>query len=373
MENEEIVAALKDIFFHQRVLVTGGCGFIGSAVVRALYRHSPADIAILDKLTYSADIEALEEAYGVPRVQLHTFDLLEQSAVEELIATFCPTLILHLAAETHVDRSIDDPLQFVTSNITGTAVLLEAVRKYWRSLTHADQAPFRFVQISTDEVYGSIGEHEHFEVSSPYQPNSPYAASKAAADHLVRAWWKTYGIPVIFTHSCNNYGPYQYPEKLIPLMLWKGMQGEDFPVYGNGLQSREWVYVEDHAAALLLIGNRGTVGSVYHITSGEEIRNIDLVNELANELEKALQEMAPNRLIAKRTSKVVHVEDRPGHDIRYAMSGKPLHDALGWQKEISWKEGLARTVRWYLAHPSFFAKKRSQGYKGNRLGCQITN
>ena len=365
------VELLKDTFFHQRVLVTGGCGFIGSAVVRALYRSTQADIAILDKLTYSADIAALEEAYGNSRVSLYPLDLVQRQEVTELIAAFRPTLILHLAAETHVDRSIDEPLRFVESNVVGTAVLLEATRSYWRTLSEAERLCFRLVHISTDEVYGSIGEAGHVEVTSPYQPNSPYAASKGAADHLVRAWWKTYGIPVIFTHSCNNYGPYQYPEKLIPLMIWKGLQGEDFPIYGNGLQSRQWLYVEDHASALIRIGNQAAIGKTYHITSGIEIRNIDLVKQLADELHKLVVEPTGKTGITKQRSKMIHVQDRPGHDVRYAMSEIPLQADLGWRATTSWSEGLARTVRWYYEHPEFFEKKRQQGYKGSRLGCQI--
>jgi dTDP-glucose 4,6-dehydratase len=364
---------LKDTFFHQRVLVTGGCGFIGSAVVRALYRNTAADVAILDKLTYSADLDALEEAYGTSRVTLHAMDLLDRAAVSQLIVKFRPTLILHLAAETHVDRSIDEPMRFVEANVVGTATLLEATREYWRSLTGDEKTRFRLVQVSTDEVYGSIGENQHFEVTSAYQPNSPYAASKAAADHLVRAWPKTYGIPVIFTHSCNNYGPYQYPEKLIPLMIWKGMQGEDFPVYGSGLQSREWLYVEDHASALMLIGNQGEASKTYHITSGEEIRNVDLVRQLADELERVLSSKGSSDTLQAKKSKIIHVEDRPGHDARYSMSKLPLFQELGWSSAVPWNEGLRRTVGWYCEHPEFFAKKRQQGYKGNRLGCQITD
>jgi dTDP-glucose 4,6-dehydratase len=364
---------LKDTFFHQRVLVTGGCGFIGSAVVRALYRNTAADVAILDKLTYSADISALEEAYGANRVTLHTIDLSDRAAVWQLMTTFRPTLVLHLAAETHVDRSIDEPMRFVEANVIGTASLLEATREYWRSMTDDERTRFRVVQVSTDEVYGSIGGNQHFEVTSAYQPNSPYAASKAAADHLVRAWWKTYGIPVIFTHSCNNYGPYQYPEKLIPLMIWKGMQGEDFPIYGSGLQSREWLYVDDHASALILIGNQGEIGKTYHVTSGEEICNVDLVRQLADELKIVLSSTGSSGTLQATKSKIIHVEDRPGHDARYSMSKLPLFQELGWRSAVPWSEGLRRTVLWYYEHPEFFAKKRQQGYKGNRLGCQIAD
>jgi dTDP-glucose 4,6-dehydratase len=346
--------------------VTGGCGFIGSAVVRSLFRTTQAQIAVLDSLTYSADSNALEESIDSTRVELHTIDLLDRAAVADLIQVFRPTLILHLAAETHVDRSIDDPLQFVATNVVGTASLLEGTREYYRTLTDGERVNFRYVHVSTDEVYGSLAAPQHFEVDSPYRPNSPYAASKAAADHLVRAWWKTYGIPVIFTHSCNNYGPYQYPEKLIPLMIWKGLQGEDFPVYGDGLQTREWLYVEDHAEALVLIGHQGQIGEIYHITSGEEIRNIDLVEQLSRELT-----LATSHLALKLSSKIVHVSDRPAHDLRYSMSPRLMKQALGWSAAVNWQAGLARTVRWYLEHPEFFAKKRQEGYKGNRLGCQI--
>lgn len=364
---------LKESNLHQRILITGGCGFIGSAVVRQLYRTTTAELAILDSLSYSADLTALEEANGAERVRLHQVDLVESERVAEVVNSFRPTLVLHLAAETHVDRSIDAPMKFVETNVVGTANLLEALRRYWRTLKNKDVEAFRLVHISTDEVYGSLAENQHFEITSPYQPNSPYAASKAAADHLVRAWWKTYGIPVIFTHSCNNYGPYQFPEKLIPLMIWKGLQGEDFPVYGSGLQSREWLYVEDHAEALILIGNRGGVGSTYHITSGEEIRNIDLVTQLANELSNLIAKLDLNHPSRIRKSKIVHVEDRPGHDVRYSMSKVALQKKLGWTASTSWQEGLAKTVRWYVDHPEFFVNKRQQGYKGQRLGCQIAD
>lgn len=352
---------------HQRILITGGCGFIGSALVRNLYRNTNAQIAILDKLTYSADLDALEEALGSKRVCVHPIDLVDQPAVGELVQEFRPSLVLHLAAETHVDRSIDDPLRFVQTNIMGTANLLEAVRRYRGGLTEVERSAFRWVQISTDEVYGSIESPQHFSFDSPYQPNSPYAASKGGADHLVRAWWKTYGIPAIFTHSCNNYGPYQHPEKLIPLMIWKGWQGEDFPVYGKGVQVREWLYVDDHTAALLLIAARGRVGQTYHITSGEELTNIDLVEQLAEELRHALA-----ALDRPSNSAVRFVEDRPGHDLRYSMSALALQQELGWRASTSWKSGLKQTVAWYLNHPEFFDKKRQQGYKGERQGCQIT-
>jgi len=354
-------------FLHQRILITGGCGFIGSAVVRNLYRNTNAQLAILDKLTYSADLNALEGALGSKRVFVHPIDLVDRQAVQELVQGFRPSLVLHLAAETHVDRSIDDPLRFVQTNIVGTAILLEAIRSYWIGLTEVERSAFRWVQISTDEVYGSVESPRQFSIDSPYQPNSPYAASKGGADHLVRAWWKTYGIPAIFTHSCNNYGPYQYPEKLIPLMIWKGWQGEDFPVYGKGLQVREWLYVDDHAAALLLVAARGRAGQTYHITSGEELTNIDLVKQLAEELNQAIAAMG-----LLRKSSIRFVEDRPGHDLRYSMSPEPLQQELGWRASTSWKVGLKQTVAWYLSHPEFFAKKRQEGYKGERLGCQIT-
>lgn len=351
---------------HQRILVTGGCGFIGSAVVRNLYRNTNAQIAILDKLSYAADLAALEEALGSKRVCVHPIDLVDRPAVQELVQEFRPSIVLHLAAETHVDRSIDDPLRFVQTNIVGTATLLEAVRSYWGGLTEVERSKFRWLQISTDEVYGSIESPQQFRIDSPYQPNSPYAASKGGADHLVRAWWKTYGIPAIFTHSCNNYGPYQYPEKLIPLMIWKGWQGEDFPVYGKGLQVREWLYVDDHAAALVLIAARGSIGQTYHITSGEELPNIVLVEQLAEELQQALTAVE-----RPRKSSIRFVEDRPGHDQRYSLSAIPLQQELGWRASTSWKLGLKQTVAWYLNHPEFFDKKRQKGYKGERLGCQI--
>ncbi len=348
-------------------MVTGGCGFIGSAVVRALYRQTEAHIAIVDKLTYAAYPAALEEAHPSERVALHEMDLLDRVGLRELVSEFQPTTVLHLAAETHVDRSIDDPLRFVETNVLGTAHLLESLRIFFHKLPENDQRTFRVVHVSTDEVYGSLDTEGQFEIDSPYRPNSPYAASKAGADHLVRAWSKTYGLPVIFTHSCNNYGPYQFPEKLIPLMIWKAMRGEELPVYGSGLQVREWLYVDDHANALLQIAKHAPSGEIFHITSGESICNLDLVKLLVAGVEKFLPALASGSL----QQRIRHVSDRPGHDTRYAISSEKLRGELGWAPTVCLDEGLKKTIDWYFGHSEFFTYQRAMGYHGDRLGCSI--
>lgn len=348
---------------QQRILITGGCGFIGSALVRWLFRNTPHELMILDKLTYAAYPGAIEEAQKSDRVKVTKADIGDTDFVAEILEAFRPQVILHLAAETHVDRSIDDPLRFVEANVLGTARFLEVVRRYWQRHGSRERA-FRFVQVSTDEVYGTLGNEGSFEESSPYLPNSPYAASKASADHLVRAWWKTYGLPVIFSHCCNNYGPYQFPEKLIPLMIWKGIKGEELPVYGSGLQVREWLYVDDSAEALARIAMDGEVGAIYHVSSHQSLSNLELVAMLAAQLEQVLPGCNKGSIQAR----VVHVADRPGHDFRYAMSSTRVTEQLGWNPKVAIQDGLEKTIRWYCEHVDFYQHCRSLGYNAERLG-----
>jgi dTDP-glucose 4,6-dehydratase len=353
---------------QQRILITGGCGFIGSALVRWLFRNSLHELMILDKLTYAAYPGAIEKAQWSDRVKLIQADIGDTDTVAEAMEAFRPQVILHLAAETHVDRSIDNPLRFVETNILGTARFLEVVRRYWQR-RGSQESTFRFVQVSTDEVYGALGSEGSFEESSPYLPNSPYAASKASADHLVRAWWKTYGLPVIFSHCCNNYGPYQFPEKLIPLMIWKGMVGEDLPVYGSGQQVREWLYVDDSAEALARIAMDGEVGAIYHVSSHQSMSNLELVEMLAAQLEQVLPGCTKGAIKAR----VVHVADRPGHDFRYAMSSTRVTEQLGWNPKVAIQEGLEKTVRWYCEHVDFYQHCRSLGYNAERVGIHAAS
>ncbi len=328
-----------------KILITGGAGFIGNRVVRkALERgHSVVNV---DALTYAASISSVWELEDAPGYSLHALDICDRTALEHIFSKERPDAVMHLAAESHVDRSIEDPSACVSTNITGTFTLLEAARAYW----HESDQPtdFRFHHISTDEVYGTLGRAGRFTEDTRYAPNSPYSASKAASDHLVRAWHQTYGLPVLTSHGCNTYGPWQYPEKLIPMTLLRALAGEAIPIYGKGTQSREWLHVDDHAAALLDIVEGGTPGEVYNIAGEPEVRNVDLVRALCRLLQ--LRKPAPlpySRLIC-------HVEDRPGHDFRYATDDTKLREALGWHPKIALEAGLADTIDWYLSHNSWW-------------------
>ncbi len=348
-----------------RILVTGGAGFIGSAVVRHLVRNVGARVLNLDKLTYAANLAAVENAVFSPNYAFVKADIADAEAVGRAIAEFRPDAIMNLAAETHVDRSIDGPLAFVQTNVMGTAALLHEATRYWRGLDPAARARFRFLQVSTDEVYGALGEEGAFTEASPYRPNSPYAASKAGADHLARAWFRTYGLPTLISNCSNNYGPWQFWEKLIPLMTIKAVRGEKLPVYGDGRQVRDWLYVEDHAEALHAILTRGTPGETYLVGGGEECRNLDVVSaicDLVDELEGPQAEGPRRRLIA-------FVPDRPGHDFRYAIDCTRIERELGWKAaQRSFAEGLRRTVTWYLEHRGWWEDGMRERYDGGRLG-----
>lgn len=337
------------------ILVTGGAGFIGSNLVRHLLARGHR-VMNVDKLTYAGNLSSLADVMDHPA---HTFvraDVSDESAMSLVFADFAPERVLHLAAESHVDRSIDAPLDFIRTNITGTAILLQAARQSWG----ANRGERRFIHVSTDEVYGSLGESGFFTEESAYDPHSPYAASKASADHLVRAWGETYGLPVIVTHSTNNYGPYQFPEKLIPLVILKALRGEPAPVYGDGRQVRDWLHVEDHCSALALIAERGAAGETYHVGAHQERRNIEVVGLI-------LEEIARLRPDLPRLG-LQHVPDRPGHDFRYALDASKLMETLGWKPARTFSEGLAETVKWYLENESWWKPVLSGDYRLQRLG-----
>lgn len=347
-----------------KILVTGGFGFIGSAYVRYLMRHTDVQIVNLDKLTYAASPDALEEALGHPRHIHEKADIVDGAAVAAIFAKHQPDAVVHLAAETHVDRSIDGPAAFIQTNITGTYVMLEAARAYWQALPAGRKAAFRFHHVSTDEVFGTLGDDGKFSEDSPYAPNSPYAASKASADHLVRAWYHTYGLPVVLTNCTNNYGPWQFPEKLIPLVTLNALEGKKLPVYGKGANVRDWLHVDDHAQALWLVLGRAAVGSTYGIGGGEEHRNLEVVEAICD----ALDSQSPNPAIGPRRKLIEFVADRPGHDWRYAMDISRIARELDWRPKISFAAGLAQTVAWYLAHGDWWQRIRSGSYSGQRLG-----
>ncbi len=344
-----------------KLLVTGGAGFIGSAVVRAAVARGH-EVINLDVLTYAANLENVAVA---ARSNLYSFeqaDLRDRAALDRVFATHAPDAVMHLAAESHVDRSIDGPGDFIETNVTGTFNLLEATRAYW---SRAGRPPeFRFHHISTDEVFGTLGETGQFTEDTPYAPNSPYSASKAASDHLVRAWFETYGLPVVMTNCSNNYGPYHFPEKLIPVAILNALHGRPIPVYGQGLNVRDWLYVEDHADALLLVLEKGAVGRSYNIGGENERRNIDLVRTICALLDEMRPDGAPHDRL------ITFVTDRPGHDARYAIDPTRIRTELGWRPSVTVEEGLRRTVRWYLDNEAWWRPLLDRQGVGQRLGVK---
>ena len=347
-----------------RVLVTGGAGFIGSAVVRHFLDREDAEVLTLDKLTYAGRLASLDECRRNPRLGFRKLDITDRAGVAAAFSSFRPDAVIHLAAESHVDRSIDGPAAFIRTNVEGTFVLLESARDYLQGLSTAERAAFRFLHVSTDEVFGSLGPDGRFNETTRYDPRSPYSASKAAADHIVRAWHHTYGVPTIISNCSNNYGPRQFPEKLIPLFILNALEGKRLPVYGTGTNVRDWLYVEDHAAALALIVERGRPGETYTIGGGEERSNNDLVRSLC----RILDEMLPGSGACPHEGLIDHVEDRPGHDQRYAMDFAKLERELGWRPSLGLDEGLRRTIAWYLANDDWWRPIRSESYAGERLG-----
>lgn len=350
----------------RRVLVTGGAGFIGSALCRHLIAETDVDILNVDVLTYAGNLASLREIDGNPRHRFVCADIRDRARMDALFAEFQPDAIMHLAAETHVDRSIDCCEPFITTNILGTFTLLEAARLYWRLMPEAAREAFRFLHVSTDEVYGSLGPDSHFTEETCYDPSSPYAASKAAADHLASAWQRTYGLPVIISNCSNNYGPYQFPEKLIPLVILNALERKPLPVYGQGANVRDWLNVEDHARALVALVAHGRPGETYNIGARSERRNIDVVRAICRLLDTA-------RPGASHEDLITFVTDRPCHDARYAIDPTKIETELGWHPRETFETGLARTIEWYLANESWWAPLRRGVYGGERLGLQAAS
>ncbi|WP_175254154.1 dTDP-glucose 4,6-dehydratase [Pseudomonas sp. BMW13] len=351
-----------------RILITGGAGFIGSALIRHLIRQTDHEVLNLDKLTYAGNLESLETVADSPRYRFVQADIADSEQVAVTLAEFQPDAVMHLAAESHVDRSIDGPAAFIQTNIVGTYSLLESVRSYWLGLDAERQAAFRFHHISTDEVYGDLhGVDDLFSETTPYAPSSPYSASKAASDHLVRAWLRTYGLPVLISNCSNNYGPYHFPEKLIPLMILNALAGKPLPVYGNGQQVRDWLYVEDHAHALLKVVSEGQVGETYNIGGHNEQKNLDVVHAIC----ALLEELAPQKPagIARYEELITYVQDRPGHDLRYAIDASKIERELGWVPEETFASGLRKTVQWYLDNLDWCRRVQDGSYQGQRLGA----
>jgi dTDP-glucose 4,6-dehydratase len=347
-----------------KVLVTGGAGFIGSAFIRHVHRHSDATIVNVDALTYAANLAAIEDVASSPRYQFEKADIADPQAMQAALAKHRPDALINIAAETHVDRSIDGPAAFIQTNIVGASVLLDAARHYWSGLPARSRDAFRFHHVSTDEVFGSLAQGDPASVeNSPYRPNSPYAASKAAADHLMRAWRKTYGLPIVLTNASNNYGPWQFPEKLIPLTIRKALAGEKLPVYGTGANIRDWLHVDDHASALWLVLTRGRIGESYNIGGSSERTNLQVVQTICDLIEQARPSGAPGSL----RKLIEFVPDRPGHDFRYALDTSKIARELGWRPAEAFEGALARTVRWYIDHEAML-KTGWTSYSGERLG-----
>jgi dTDP-glucose 4,6-dehydratase len=347
-----------------RILVTGGAGFIGSALVRRLIQHSDHEVLVFDKLTYAGLLSSLEPAAGSDRYRFVKADICDPEAVARALAEFRPHIVAHLAAESHVDRSIDGPGAFIETNLVGTFVMLNQALGYWRDLNEADKASFRFHHISTDEVFGSLGDEGFFTETTPYDPRSPYSASKAGSDHLVRAWGHTYGLPVLVTNCSNNYGPYHFPEKLIPLIIIRALNGEPLPVYGDGSNVRDWLFVDDHARALQVVFERGAPGETYNVGGDSERKNIEVVRAICAILDR----MRPRADAKPYSEQITFVTDRPGHDQRYAIDASKIRDDLGWEPSVTFEEGIARTVAWYLENQGWWQDILDARYATQRLG-----
>lgn len=345
-----------------KILITGGAGFIGSAVVRHIIQNTEDEVLNVDKLTYAGNLESLISVENNPRYQFSQTDICDRAALDKLFETFQPDAVMHLAAESHVDRSITGPYAFIETNVIGTYQMLEASRAYWLSLNDEKKAAFRFHHISTDEVYGDLeGTTDLFTETTSYSPSSPYSASKASSDHLVRAWNRTYGLPVLVTNCSNNYGPFHFPEKLIPLMILNALQGKSLPVYGNGQQIRDWLFVEDHAGALYTVVTQGTVGETYNIGGHNEKANLDVVHAICD----LLEELAPHKPegVAQYKDLITYVKDRPGHDVRYAIDATKIKEELNWVPKESFETGLRKTVEWYLNNKEWVEHVQSGEYQ----------
>ncbi|MDY0164869.1 dTDP-glucose 4,6-dehydratase [Desulfobotulus sp.] len=357
-----------------KILVTGGAGFIGSALIRYIIENTSDSVVNVDKLTYAANLESLGQAAQNPRYAFEQVDICNGRELKRVFDTHRPDAVMHLAAESHVDRSIDGPAVFIETNVVGTATLLEVCRAFWMTLPEEAKSTFRFHHISTDEVFGDLDETEDaFTETTSYAPSSPYSASKASSDHLVRAWHRTYGLPVLVTNCSNNYGPYHFPEKLIPHMILNALHGKPLPVYGDGRQIRDWLYVEDHARALYLVLCHGPVGETFNIGGHNEKRNLEVVETICD----LLEEMAPENPNSLKSGKpygfrglIRFVTDRPGHDLRYAMDASKIERDLGWKPEESFETGLRKTIRWYLDNEDWWKRVLNGAYRLERLGCE---
>ena len=348
-----------------RILVTGGAGFIGSAVIRHIIENTHHHVLNVDKLTYAGNLESLQSIKKSERYQFFQTDICDQVELEKIFENFQPNVVMHLAAESHVDRSIDGPAAFIQTNIVGTYSLLEAARKYWLSLTAEVKESFRFHHISTDEVYGDLeGTTDLFKETTPYAPSSPYSASKASSDHLVRAWHRTYGLPTIVTNCSNNYGPYHFPEKLIPLVILNALDMKPLPIYGKGDQIRDWLFVEDHARALYQVVTEGVVGETYNIGGHNEKQNIEVVKTIC----KILDELKPQSTGQKYETLITFVKDRPGHDLRYAIDAAKIEKELSWTPQETFETGIRKTVEWYLNNLDWCRRVQDGSYQRERLG-----
>ncbi|TCD21217.1 dTDP-glucose 4,6-dehydratase [Pseudomonas sp. IC_126] len=355
-----------------KILVTGGAGFIGSALIRHIIGSTDDYVVNLDKLTYAGNLESLAEVSDSDRYIFEHVDICNRAELDRVFREHQPDAVMHLAAESHVDRSIDGPAAFIETNIVGTYTLLEAARQYWQSLNDNRKAAFRFHHISTDEVYGDLdGPEDLFTETTPYAPSSPYSASKASSDHLVRAWQRTYGLPALITNCSNNYGPYHFPEKLIPLIILNALEGKPLPIYGKGDQIRDWLYVEDHARALYTVVTEGKAGETYNIGGHNEKQNIEVVHTLCSLLDE-LRPVGTNsfaRHLASYKDLIIHVQDRPGHDMRYAIDASKIQRELGWTPEETFETGIRKTVEWYLNNLEWCRRVQDGSYKRERLGA----
>ena len=351
-----------------KFLITGGAGFIGSAVIRYIINNTSDSVLNLDKLTYAGNLESLADVSGSRRYEFVRGDVCDRALLGNIFARFKPDIVMHLAAESHVDRSIDGPGEFIQTNIVGTYALLEEARNYWFSLNDKKKQNFRFHHVSTDEVYGDLEDDEGlFTEETSYAPSSPYSAAKASSDHLVRAWHRTYKLPTLITNCSNNYGPYQFPEKLIPLIILNALEGKDLPIYGNGKQIRDWLYVDDHARALLHVAFYGEVGETYNIGGHNEIKNIDIVNTICS----TLDELKPRSNGSSYSELIAYVTDRPGHDFRYAIDASKINKDLGWSPAETFETGIRKTIQWYLDNESWWQHIQEGTYNQERLGGNV--
>ena len=351
-----------------KFLITGGAGFIGSAVIRYIISNTDVCVVNLDKLTYAGNLESLADVSDNSRYAFELVDICDRAEVDRVFSQHQPDVVMHLAAESHVDRSIDGPAAFIETNIVGTYTLLEAARHYWQGLNETDKAAFRFHHISTDEVYGDLeGPEDLFTEITPYAPSSPYSASKASSDHLVRAWRRTYGLPTLMTNCSNNYGPYHFPEKLIPLVILNALDGKALPIYGQGDQIRDWLYVEDHARALYKVATEGKIGETYNIGGHNEKQNIEVVHTICDILQQ-LVPPADDFSIHQYRDLITHVQDRPGHDLRYAIDASKIRRELGWIPEETFESGIRKTVQWYLENLEWCRRVQDGSYQRERLG-----